>query len=139
MLKNTGLLISLILGFTIQTSVAQSLDLGRGELPVTVPSHYNSATPTPLIVLLHGYTSSGPQQDAYMGFSKLADKYGFLFVAPSGNKEPGGNESRYWNASPACCDFFQTAVDDSGYVLDIINAVKKDYNVDADRVFLIGH
>lgn len=139
MLKKTGLLISLILGLATQVTFAQSLDLGRGELPVTVPTHYNPATPTPLIVLLHGYTSSGPQQDAYMGFSKLADKYGFLFVAPSGNKEPGGNESRFWNASPACCDFFQTGVNDSAYVLDIINAVKNDYNVDANRVFLIGH
>jgi polyhydroxybutyrate depolymerase len=74
-----------------------------------------------------------------MGFSKLADKYGFLFVAPDGNKEPGGDENRFWNASPACCDFFATGVDDSAYVLDIINAVKQDYNVDPNRVFLIGH
>jgi len=139
MLKKSGLLISLLFGFAMQFTYAQSVDLGRGELPLTVPSHYNSATPTPLIVLLHGYTSSGPQQDSYMGFSKLADKYGFLFVAPDGDKEPGGNESRFWNASPACCDFFATGVDDSAYVLEIINAVKADYNVDANRVYLIGH
>jgi steroid 5-alpha reductase family enzyme len=50
---------------------AQSIDLGRGELPVTVPAGYSSENPTPLIVLLHGYTSSGAMQDNYMGFSKL--------------------------------------------------------------------
>ncbi|MFK7863904.1 MAG: PHB depolymerase family esterase [Pseudohongiellaceae bacterium] len=121
------------------TGAAQSIDLGRGELPVTVPENYNPEAPSPLIVLLHGYTSSGAQQDSYMGFSKLADKYGFLFVAPDGNKEPGGNESRFWNATPACCDFYGTAVDDSSYVLEIINTMKSDYNVDPNRVYLIGH
>ena len=43
---------------------AQSIDFGRGELPVTVPDGYSSDTPAPLIVLLHGYTSSGEGQDS---------------------------------------------------------------------------
>ena len=38
---------------------AQTIDAGRGELPVHVPSGYDAAAPAPLIVLLHGYTSSG--------------------------------------------------------------------------------
>ena len=100
---------------------AQSIDLGRGELPVTVPAGYSSENPTPLIVLLHGYTSSGAMQDNYMGFSKLADQYGFLLVAPDGNREPGGDQNRFWNASDACCDFFSTEVDDSAYIADIID------------------
>lgn len=45
---------------------AQSIDLGRGELPVTVPAGYSSENPTPLIVLLHSYTSSGAMHDNYM-------------------------------------------------------------------------
>ncbi len=118
---------------------AQSIDLGRGELPLTVPSNYDADTPNPLIVLLHGYTSSGAGQDSYMGFSKIADHYGFILVSPDGEKEPGGDENRYWNASSACCNFFQTEVDDSAYVLDIIKAVKADYNIDHNRVYLIGH
>ena len=103
---------------------AQSIDLGRGELPITVPAGYSSENPAPLIVLLHGYSSSGAMQDGYMGFSKLADQYGFLLVAPDGNREPGGDERRFWNASDACCDFFSTEVDDSAYVADIIKEVK---------------
>ena len=84
---------------------AQSIDLGRGELPVTVPAGYDANTPAPLIVLLHGYTSSGAGQDSYMGFSDIADDYGFLLVAPDGDKEAGGDENRFWNASSACCNF----------------------------------
>lgn len=143
MKKSNNLFVSLLTGLCLaglsSLVSAQSIDLGRGELPLTVPQNYNADTPTPLVVLLHGYTSSGAQQDSYMGFSKLSEKYGFLFIAPNGNKEPGGDENRFWNATPACCDFFRTNVDDSGYVINIINAIKEDYNVDADRIYLIGH
>jgi polyhydroxybutyrate depolymerase len=133
-LLNLGLLIGLT-----ATANAQSIDLGRGELPLTVPQNYNAETPSPLVVLLHGYTSSGPQQDSYMGFSKLAEKYGYLFIAPDGDKEPGGNESRFWNASSACCDFYNTDIDDSSYVLSIIDNIKADFNIDPNRIYLIGH
>ena len=118
---------------------AQSIDLGRGELPITVPAEYSSEKPAPLIVLLHGYSSSGAMQDGYMGFSKLADQYGFLLVAPDGNREPGGDERRFWNASDACCDFFSTEVDDSAYVADIIKEVKAKFTVDNNRIYLVGH
>ena len=118
---------------------AQSIDLGRGELPITVPAEYSSENPAPLIVLLHGYSSSGAMQDGYMGFSKLADQYGFLLVAPDGNREPGGDENRFWNASDACCDFFSTEVDDSAYVADIIKEMKAQFTVDNNRIYLVGH
>jgi polyhydroxybutyrate depolymerase len=78
-------------------------------------------------------------QDSYMGFSKLADQYGFLLVAPDGNREPGGDENRFWNASDACCDFFSTEVDDSAYVADIIREVKAQFTVDNNRIYLVGH
>ncbi len=131
--------IALLAVFACTSLAAQSIDLGRGVLPVKVPSSYKSDVPTPLIILLHGYTSSGQSQDSYMGISKLVDNYGFLFVAPDGNREPGGDNNRFWNATPACCDFFNTAVDDSSYVQNIVAAVRADYNVDPARIFLIGH
>lgn len=70
------------LAFASTGASAQSIDLGRGELPVTVPAGYDANSPAPLIVLLHGYTSSGKMQDSYMGFSKIADDYGFFLAAP---------------------------------------------------------
>jgi len=139
MLSLKSLIVTASLTLFSVSITAQSVDLGRGDLPLTVPANYDSEIPTPLILLLHGYSSSGAGQDAYMGFSKLADRYGYLLVAPDGNKEAGGDENRFWNASPACCDFFGSEVDDSAYVLDIINEVKASYNVDASRIYLIGH
>ncbi len=119
--------------------LAQSIDFGRGELAVTVPANYSADTPAPLIVLLHGYTSSGQGQDMYLGFSRVADRYGFLFVAPDGTQETSDRQNRFWNATDACCNFFNSEVDDSGYIIGIINRMKEEYNVDANRVYLVGH
>jgi len=124
--------------YALNTFAAESVDLGRGELPLTVPSSYSEDTPSPLIILLHGFGSSGARQDFYMGVSKLADSYGFLFIAPDGTSS-GDNQNRFWNATPACCDFSNTDVDDSSYLLNIINEIKSDYNIDPNRVYLIGH
>lgn len=139
MLKIRSLLVASVFVLFSGLIAAQTIDLGRGEIPLTVPSGYESDSPTPLIVLLHGYTFSGARQDAYMGFGGLADRYGYLFIAPDGNKEPSDSENRFWNASSACCDLYGTGVDDSSYVLNIINEIKSNYNVDPNRVYLIGH
>lgn len=114
-------------------------DMARETPPVHVPAGYDSAAATPLIVLLHGYTLSGEGQDAYMGLSDLVDDYGFLMAAPDGTKENGPDENRFWNASRSCCNFFESEVDDSTYLADLIDSIKGDYNVDDTRVFLVGH
>lgn len=131
-------LLALLL-FSSITYAQSTIDFGRGEVPVTIPQSYDESTAMPLIVLLHGYTSSGQNQDNYFRVSPLADDYGFLFVAPDGTRESGGNQSRFWNASNACCNFENSEVDDSAYVRSIIDQMKQRYNVDEDRVYLIGH
>jgi len=135
-----NILLSALLGLGVITqSLAQDIDFGRGDVLVKVPESYSASEAHPLIILLHGYTSSGRNQDSYFQVSDLADDYGFLFAAPDGVREPSGNESRFWNASDACCNFFGVEVDDSDYVRSIIDEMKQRYNVDGNRVFLIGH
>ena len=121
------------------TLAAQTIDAGRGAVPLTVPEGYDADVPTPLIVSLHGYTSSGEQHDSRWGISALADAYGVLVISPDGSREPGGDRQRYWNASDACCNFFGTDTDDSGYLRRIIDEIKAGYNVDPGRVYVIGH
>ena len=120
-------------------AAAESIDAGRGPVPLHVPANYDKDSPAPLVVLLHGYTSSGKQQESYMKFGELADTYGYLLATPDGTHEDSERNYRFWNASEACCNFHGSDVDDSAYVLGIIDRVKVDYNVDPDRVYLIGH
>ena len=120
-------------------ATAQTIDAGRGDLPVHVPSSYDGETPAPLILLLHGYTLSGGQQDAYFNLSDLVDDYGFILVAPDGTEEASDSRSRFWNASGACCNFFDSDVDDVAYLTRLIDAVKADYAIDDTRIALFGH
>lgn len=118
---------------------AQSVDVGRGDVAVTVPTGYDPDAPAPLIVSLHGYTGNGEQHAEYFGMRRLADDYGFLFIAPNGTREPEGDENPFWNASDACCDLYRTGVDDVGYIVGLIDAVAERWAVDPERVYLAGH
>jgi polyhydroxybutyrate depolymerase len=133
------MMMALCLFLTAAAASAQTIDAGRGDIALTVPARLSGDTPAPLIVLLHGYGSSGAGQDSYMKFSALADRYGFFLVTPDGTEEAAGRKNRFWNASKACCNFFATDLDDSAYVLSIINTVKAQYSIDERRVYLIGH
>lgn len=121
------------------TASAQSIDLGRGRLDVTVPASYTIDEPMPLVVLLHGYGSSGERQNAYMKFGELVDSHGFLLVYPDGSREDSEDRRRFWNGSRACCNFTGSTIDDSGYVRAIIDEMSSLFNVDPARIYLIGH
>src|SRR5215467_1279540 len=79
---------------------------------LVVPAGYDAAHPTPLVVMLHGYTSSGVAEDGYLGWSRLAQQDSFLLALPDGTKDTTG--SRFWNATDACCNFYGSTVDDVG-------------------------
>ncbi len=139
-MKNRPCLPALLaLAVTASPAWAQTIDAGRGPVPLTVPKGYDGSVPTPLILSLHGYTSSGERHDSRWGISTLADEYGFLTIAPDGEREPRGDRHRYWNASSACCNIYGTSTDDSGYLRRIIDLIKASYNVDGARVYVIGH
>jgi polyhydroxybutyrate depolymerase len=132
--------LSLALLISINLATAHSIDAGRGELPLTVPADHDASTLAPLIVLLHSYgENAGAGQDAYMKFSQLANDYGFLFIAPNGQKETQGNKAWLRNASDACCNFQGSQVSDVDYLVAVINNIKFQYSVDNNRVYLIGH
>ncbi|MCZ6682976.1 MAG: prolyl oligopeptidase family serine peptidase [Planctomycetota bacterium] len=130
--------VPLIVGFVASGRlVGQVIDVGRGPLPVHVPASYDPETPTPLVVLLHGYTSSGAELESRLDIAALVDEFGFLYLYPDGTTRLFG--IRFWNATDACCNFSGSNVDDVGYLMDVINEMKTQYNVDPRRVHFVGH
>jgi polyhydroxybutyrate depolymerase len=130
----------LLLISILPMSQAQATDVAyQGERPFTlvVPAKYKSDTPAPLIIAMHGYTAQSPYAESYFALGKVADEKGILAVYPSGTKD--SNDRLFWNATPACCNFDSSTVDDEAYLLNIIDLVSKDYSVDPDRVYLMGH
>jgi len=103
----------------------------RLHVPTTVDGK------APLVVLLHGYTSSAAEQEDYFQLTAESDRRGFLYAMPDGTVNQ--QSKRFWNATPACCDFFNSGVDDSTYLLRLIDAVAAKYPVDPARVYFVGH
>jgi polyhydroxybutyrate depolymerase len=102
-----------------------------------VPTGYDKTKPTPLVIMLHGYSASGVLEETYFQLSATSDAQTFLYAYPDGTKDPTNN--LFWNADDACCDFYSIAVDDVAYVNAIIDDVQTKYNVDPKRIFVVGH
>ena len=104
---------------------------------VFVPSTYNGSSALPLVMSLHGYTSSGALQDRYFNLQPLAEERGFFYIHPDGTKDVAGN--RFWNATDSCCDLRSTGIDDVAYLTAIIDQASQKYRVDPKRVYVVGH
>ena len=102
-----------------------------------VPQSYACDKPAPLVILLHGYTASGAIEELYLNITAESNKRGFLYAHPDGTKSAAGKQ--FWNATDACCNFEGSKVDDSAYISKLITDVQAAYNVDAKRIYLIGH
>jgi len=104
---------------------------------VKVPTNYDPAVPTPLVVSLHGYTGNARVHEAYFKLGALADEKTFLLAMPDGLKDAQGNQ--FWAANDACCDFLDKSTDDVAYLAAVIADMKAKYNVDPKRVYVVGH
>lgn len=113
------------------------IDLGRGRIAFDVPSSYDPATPAPLVILLHGRGASGAIQESYFRLGAFADEFGFLYAYPDGALDSQG--SLFWNGTDACCDFFGSGIDDSSYLRELIETIRRQCNVDRYRIYFVGH
>jgi polyhydroxybutyrate depolymerase len=111
--------------------------VGSRPFALRVPPGYTQGTPAPLLILLHGYTSTGAAQESYLKFGAEAAKRGVLYAIPDGT--PDSRNNRFWNATDACCNLYGSTVDDVAYLVDVVKAVAAKYTVDTRRVYLFGH
>ncbi len=102
-----------------------------------VPPAYDGVTPLPLMMLLHGYGASSAIQDTYFRASATARERGYYLILPEGTVDSSG--SQFWNATPACCNFDGSTVDDVAYLTSLIDEAESVVPVDTTRVYLYGH
>ena len=89
-----------------------------------------------LLLALHGYGDDGASFVQALGLPALARRKGLVLVAPDGTLDPRGH--RFWNATDACCDFFDQPVDDVAYLRALLAEVSAAYGVDARRRYVLG-
>lgn len=119
-----------------------------------VPRSYDPAKPTPLVVALHGY---GGDQDYFFtaraDLPALLERHGFIFVAPMGYSSGGwygapldipGNRPRSSGQPPPAVTQSPEEMRRERHlsetdVMNVLDLVTREYNVDPDRTYLMGH
>ncbi|HUW58955.1 MAG TPA: sugar-binding protein, partial [Planctomycetota bacterium] len=93
---------------------------------VEVPADYDASKPYPLVVNIHGYGGAGLTYDLWCGITmRSADaereaRPGYLVAVPYGRGNTGW---RGWGR---------------GDVFHVIDAMKRDYKIDPDRIYITG-
>lgn len=110
-----------------------------GERPVTVqvPASHDEGMPAPLLIVFHGFGSTGRDYEGYFHLDDAAERRGMITAYPDGTKDNIGNQ--FWNATDACCDIQGSGVDDSTYLIGVVAAIKTHVAVDPKRIYVIGH
>jgi polyhydroxybutyrate depolymerase len=120
---------------------------GTRKVTLQVPPGYDAGKQYPLLVVLHGYGAYGALEASYLGAVASTGNAGLVssgvfVIAPDGTLDHGptdGTPSLFWNATDACCNFENQAVDDVAYLKGLIADIRADYSIDPKRVYLWGH
>ncbi|MDH3292562.1 MAG: alpha/beta hydrolase-fold protein [Gemmatimonadota bacterium] len=94
-----------------------------------VPNSYDSTTPTPLVISMHGGAMWGAAQREMSRWNQVADEHGFIVVYPSGTEFP-----RMWHAVRPGAGL--TA--DVSFISELIDTLRSEYNIDPARVYADG-
>ena len=102
-----------------------------------VPRSFEAKKKTPLVVALHGLLSTPDQIIRYPGLTRLAEKHGFIVVAPWGYNNRGwygslGQKSRDMQPD----NLGELSEKD---VMNVLAIVRKDFPIDDQRIYLLGH
>ena len=88
----------------------------------------------PLVVVLHGCTQNAAVYDHGSGWSRLADRHGFILLFP---------EQQRVNNPLLCFNWFsgndnQRGMGEAASIKAMIDAVRKEQGVDPERIFVTG-
>jgi polyhydroxybutyrate depolymerase len=104
---------------------------------VVLPDDYDVGKTYPLVVLLHGFGATAQAQDLIFRLTMRTASFQFILVLPDGTTNAQG--SRFWDATPECCNFAGPPVDDVGYLASLMKEAMEIYAVDRNRIRLVGH
>jgi polyhydroxybutyrate depolymerase len=98
---------------------------------VHVPSGYDPARPTPVVLNFHGRGSTAQQQITVSHMVALSNDEGFVAVHPVG-------VGQTFNAGLCCGEAMESGVDDVGFTSAILDALRSSLCIDPGRVYATG-
>ena len=134
-MKKIGLSFFAVFIFSISFSQTTIIDtIISGGIPrnyrLYIPAAYTGSSARPLIINMHGYTSSAIAQQYYTNFMPIADTANFLMVYPNGTLLNG---QPFWNAG-----MVSGGVDDIQFISNLIDTLLSQYYIDANCVYSTG-
>ncbi|MHB8684047.1 MAG: CE1 family esterase [Dehalococcoidia bacterium] len=94
-----------------------------------VPTGYQGTSPTPVVLLFHGFALSADFMRSYTKFSDVADAHQFILIIPNGSGSP-----QYWNSNGV-----PGGPNDVAFVRDLLAKVGSELCVDPARVYAAGY
>jgi polyhydroxybutyrate depolymerase len=91
----------------------------------------------PLVVVLHGGLTNAHYVQFESGMSRKAREKKFIVLYPEGTGGIG-RQLLTWNAGGCCGPAQWKDRDDVGFVREIIAKVRRDYDIDGDRIYVAG-
>lgn len=106
---------------------------------VHVPEGYNPEFSYPVVVNLHGGGGNAVGAATGTDFNALADRKGFIAVYPEGTGQKVlGKLLATWNGGPCCGKAQDKNVDDVSFIRQVIDDLKRRYNINRKRVYATG-
>lgn len=107
---------------------------------VHVPASYRPGKPTPMLIALHGGGGDADYQadDSKYRLISKSEQAGFIAVFPNGYSRFSSGILATWNAGGCCAGAMKNNVDDVGFIREVIARMKRQANIDPNRIFATG-
>jgi polyhydroxybutyrate depolymerase len=105
----------------------------KREYLLYVPSSYDRAKPTPLVISMHGGALWPAAQKGISQWNRLADEHGFIVVYPSGTGAP---KAWHMGAEGKGAEALEANV---RFISDLIDTLEAAYNIDPTRIYADGY
>ena len=102
-----------------------------------VPPQAKEGRALPVVLNLHGGGGHAANQKTYSRMDATSDREGFLAVYPNGTG-PKGDRWLTWNAGLCCGPAVREQVDDTGFMLALLDHLARQTPVDRRRVYATG-
>lgn len=112
----------------------------RRQYRLHVPAGYTGDRPAAMVLSLHGGGGNMNFQadDHYYGLISKSDSAGFVAVFPNGYSRLPGGKLATWNAGICCGAARDKAIDDVGFLREVVREVRAKLNIDPQRIFASG-
>src|SRR5690606_3860260 len=101
-----------------------------------IPESYDGRANVPLVVFLHGGGGNAQTAQGFTNFNTVSDSEGFLMLYPQAFFETAPDSYAWADGRGLAPD--KLGIDDVGFVDAVVSALKSEYKIDNQRVYLCG-